>query len=121
MFIAVELKEIYWFNVIVVLKYPYLFIRNTRFYPSKEILSERTNWIPKYGMYMGICYSYHIPQYIQSSEILQISFHFRQPIDIYLHHPGQFLTWEVYSFPARLEQEIYLDTHLEVSVFLIYA
>ena len=74
------------------------------------------SWIPKYGTYMGICYSHHVPHYLQSSEIIEMSFYIRRSVDIYLSHPGQFLTWEVYSFPARLKQEIYLDTYLEVSV-----
>ena len=85
------------------------------FSPSERNSTQRMNWLPKYGTYMGICYSYQVPQYIQSLEILEVSFFIRQPIDIYLHHPGQFLSWQVYSFPVRLKQEIYLDTYLEVS------
>ena len=72
------------------------------------------NWIPKYTKQLGLCYSYLIPDYLHAAEVRQVSIYIRKSLDIYLHHPGQFLSWQIYGFPIRLNQEGYVETSHEV-------
>ena len=62
-----------------------------------------------------MCYSYRVPDYLKLAEVREITFYVKKNLDIYLHHPGQFLSWEVHSFPMRLDQGIYVETSHEVT------
>ena len=62
----------------------------------------------------GRCISYKAPDYLRSAIITTIKIYLNQSqIEIYLHHPGQFCTWSVYSFTAQ-KRQIYTDVSHEV-------
>lgn len=62
----------------------------------------------------GRCFSYKAPDYLRSAIITTIKIYLNQSqIEIYLHHPGQFCTWSVYSFTAQ-KRQIYTDVSHEV-------
>ena len=77
--------------------------------------TEYPNWTTKYTTGLGLCYSYLVPDYLKVLEVRDISFHVKKNLDIYLHHPGQFLSWQVYSFPMRSHQSVYVETSHEVT------
>ena len=77
--------------------------------------TEYPNWTSKYTTNLGLCHSYLVPDYLKSAEVRDVTFYVKKDVDIYLHHPGQFLSWQVHSFPMRLEQSVYVDTSHEVS------
>ena len=71
-------------------------------------------WKQKYKKEEGRCFSYRSPENIQQLKVIGINIHLVQPIDIYLHHPGQFLTWNVYSLTSRLGEQTFVDIAHEV-------
>ena len=75
---------------------------------------EYPNWTSKYTPYLGLCYSYLIPDYLKVAEVRDITFYVKNNLDIYLHHSGQFLSWQVHSFPMRLHQGVYVESSHEV-------
>lgn len=74
------------------------------------------NWIPKYMPSFGFCYSYHVPEYLKVSVVEEIAFYVKEDLEIYLHHPGQFLTWQHYGIQMRAIQDAYIETMHEVIV-----
>ena len=72
------------------------------------------NWRQKFKLDYGLCFSYIVPGYLHVSEIRKVTFYTKSSLDIYLQHPGQYLSWEVYGFPLRVQQEIHVDTYYEV-------
>ena len=77
--------------------------------------TEYPNWTTKYTTEMGMCYSYRVPDYLKLAEVRHITFYAKKNFDIHLHHPGQFLSWDVHSFPMRLHQGIYVESSHEVT------
>ena len=71
-------------------------------------------WKAKYSTNFGLCYSYSIPKYLKDAEVRDITFYIKNSIDFYLSHPGQFLSWQVHSFPTRSKQQVYVETSHEV-------
>ena len=82
------------------------------------------NWpqgcIPKYDTDRGLCFSCRVPDYLHASEVKQINVYLQKPIKIYLHHPGQFLSWQIYPFQGRLNQELNTDSTHEVYTKIFY-
>ena len=72
-------------------------------------------WTAKYSTNFGLCYSYSIPKYLKDAEVRDITFDIKNSIDFYLSHPGQFLSWQVHSFPMRSKQQVYVETSHEVT------
>ena len=71
-------------------------------------------WTAKYSTNFGLCYSYSIPKYLKDAEVRDVTFYIKNSIDFYLSHPGQFLSWQVHSFPTRSKQQVYVETSHEV-------
>ena len=71
-------------------------------------------WTAKYSTNFGLCYSYSIPKYLKDAEVRDVTFYIKNSIDFYLSHPGQFLSWQVHSFPMRSKQQVYVETSHEV-------
>ena len=71
-------------------------------------------WKAKYSTNFGLCYSYSIPKYLKDAEVRDVTFYIKNSIDFYLSHPGQFLSWQVHSFPTRSKQQVYVETSHEV-------
>ena len=71
-------------------------------------------WTAKYSTNFGLCYSYSIPTYLKDAEVRDVTFYVKNSIDFYLSHPGQFLSWQVHSFPMRSKQQVYVETSHEV-------
>ena len=92
--------------------------RNSVFDILNHNAALRKSWKDKFKLDYGLCYSYIVPEYLHVSEIRQVTFHTRSSLDIYLQHPGQYLSWEVYGFPLRLNQEVHVDTYYEVIMIL---
>ena len=70
--------------------------------------------MPKYTTQYGLCFSYLVPKYLKEAEIRDISLYVKKNVDVYLSHPGQFLSWQAHSFPMRLGQVVYVETSHEV-------
>ena len=61
----------------------------------------------------GKCFSYQAPKHLHSAVIHTIKLYLKQPLEIYIHHPGQFCTWNSYSLPVQHKQT-YSDVSHEV-------
>ena len=94
-----------------------------RFTSFESILNDNSSngynqtWIPKYTTNYGLCYSYHVPDYLKVAEIKEMSFYDKNNLDVYFHHPGQYLSWQAYAFPMRSTQEVYVDVEYEVNMY----
>ena len=91
--------------------------RNIIFDISDQVSTRSKDWKAKFKLDYGLCFSYFVPEYLHASEIREITFFTKNSVDIYLQHPGQYLSWEVYGFPVRTRQEIHVDTYYEVMRF----
>ena len=56
-----------------------------------------------------------MPDYLRSLKVIGVTIHLVKPIDVYLHHPGQFLTWNIYSLTSRLGEQTFVDVAQEVT------
>ena len=72
-------------------------------------------WIQKYKKEEGRCFSYKVPDYLRSLKVIGVTIHLVKPIDVYLHHPGQFLTWNIYSLTSRIGEQTFVDVAQEVT------
>ena len=63
-------------------------------------------WKPMYIEEWGMCYSYHVPEYLKFSIIKRLSFDLKTDLNFFLHHPGQFFTYQRYYFQARANQKV---------------
>ena len=82
------------------------------------VFSDEANndWQMKFKPENGRCFSYRAPDFLRSAIITTIKIYLNQTqIEIYLHHPGQFCTWSVYSFTAQ-KRQIYTDISHEVKI-----
>ena len=90
----------------------------TRFGVKLEDISSNEdthNWISKYTPEVGFCYSYRVPSYLKVSVVQAVAFYAKTDIEIYLHHPGQFLTLQHYPFPMRANYDVYVEALHEVT------
>ena len=84
--------------------------------PSAFSDQSNSNWQMKFKPENGRCFSYKAPDYLRSAIITTIKIYLKQSqIEIYLHHPGQFCTWSVYSFTAQ-KRKVYADVSHEVII-----
>ena len=75
----------------------------------------KTDWTPKCRPVEGRCFSYRVPRHLHELKVTTITLYLRESVDLYLHHPGQFLTWDIYGVTSRLGKIIYLDAMHEVN------
>ena len=61
----------------------------------------------------GKCFSYRAPKDLHSAVIHTIKLYLKQPLEIYIHHPGQFCTWNICLLSAQKKQT-YSDVSHEV-------
>ena len=73
-------------------------------------------WKQKYKKEEGKCFSYHVPPDIHKLKVITIRINLIEAIDIYLHHPGQFLTWDIYSLTSRIGEQTLVDVQHEVRI-----
>ena len=45
-----------------------------------------------------------------------MTLYLRKPVELYLHHPGQYLTWDIYDLNVADGEEIYLNTIHQVNI-----
>ena len=72
------------------------------------------NWTPNYTPNYGLCHSYHVPEYFKSSVVKDVGFYVKEDLEIYLHHPGQFLTWQNRVYQMRAIQDVDVNAMHEV-------
>ena len=77
--------------------------------------TSKSDWSSKYKPTDGRCYSYRAPEHLHLAEITTIKAFLNMPIEIYLHHPGQFCTWNIYAFTSP-QKEIFVDIFHEVGI-----
>ena len=74
-------------------------------------------WRRKFKKEEGRCFSYNFSDELRQLTVIGINIRLVSPIDIYLHHPGQFLTWNIYSLTSRIQEQTYVDVAHEVEIF----
>ena len=85
---------------------------------SLENTTSGNDWIPKYKPDWGRCYSYRAPKHISEAEINTITLILNATVEVYLHHPGQFCTWDIFVFAANAREQTYMDvSHEVISLF----
>ena len=77
-------------------------------------------WRMQFKPYKGICYSYRAPDHLHSATINTIKINLKQPVDVYLHHPGQFCTWNVIVLLVAQNRQIYADVSHQVLMKYLY-
>ena len=82
-----------------------------------DIFENTTNsdWTHKYKPDTGRCHSYRAPEHLRLAKIKTIKAFLNMPIEIYLHHPGQFCTWNIYVFTTP-QKQVYVDVSHEVII-----
>ena len=79
-----------------------------------DIEPNSTNgWQIKFKPDNGKCFSYQAPKDLHSAVIHTIKLYLKQSLEIYIHHPGQFCTWNSYSLPVQ-QKQTYSDVSHEV-------
>ena len=76
----------------------------------------KTDWTPKCTKGEGRVFSYRVPRHLHDLKVITITLYLRKPVELYLHHPGQYLTWDIYDLNVADGQELYLDTIHQVNV-----
>ena len=77
------------------------------------------DWRKKFKPYKGMCYTYRAPDHLHKATISKIKMNFKQPVDVYLHHPGQFCTWNVIVLLVQ-KRQIYADVSYQVLIKFLY-
>ena len=72
-----------------------------------------SHWTQKYKPETGRCFSYTAPKHLHEARITTITAYLNHPIELILHHPGQFCTWNVFTFKTP-QKETYVDVYHEV-------
>ena len=72
-----------------------------------------SGWTQKYKPYTGRCFSFTAPRNLHKAIILSITTSMKQPIEVYLQHPGQFCTWNTFAFSSP-KNETFVDVYHEV-------
>ena len=75
----------------------------------------KTDWTPKCRPVEGRCFSYRVPRHLYELKVTTITVYLRKSVEIYLHHPGQFLTWDTYGVTGRQGKEAYIDAIHQVN------
>ena len=73
-------------------------------------------WRQKFKKEEGRCFSYNFSDEYRQLSVIGITIKLLAPIDIYLHYPGQFLTWNIYSLTSRIQEQTYVDVAHEVKI-----
>ena len=75
-----------------------------------------TDWTQRYKPDAGRCFSYRVPEHLHDLKVTTIRAYLVEPVDFFLHHPGQFLTWNIFHVTSRLGEQTYLDIGHEVNL-----
>ena len=75
--------------------------------------SDMSGWTQKFKPFSGRCYSFTAPNDLHKAIILSITAFMKQPIEVYLQHPGQFCTWNTFAFSSP-QKETFVDVYHEV-------